>query len=211
MSLRILHRNADLIGDTPMPIALHVVRIYLYADTIRPPDVAGVRMAAREDDRRPEAMVYVLYRADAHRKAGDMGNGRDAVFGRVVRRRGRQKEQKEEAAGQGRNLRFNAHDIAGGDGLKSGQYDRHEWAKSFHGIIGSSEHNECKLHRAEVLLELKAAVNCDKYIERWLGEGEQRAVLSAGPAHLWNRGGLVAGQRPLQPARQALIEEQLHP
>lgn len=59
-------------------------------------------------------------------------------------------------------LRFNADNITGRGGLQRGQYLRREWTKGFNGVIGSSKHNECKLHRAEILLKLKIAVNCDK-------------------------------------------------
>jgi hypothetical protein len=64
--------------------------------------------------------------------------------------------------------------------------------------------------RRRVLLGREALVDGHERVEAGRGEPEQVAVLRACPAGLGHRGDRVAGEVALEPAGEALVEEDAH-
>ena len=69
------------------------------------------------------------------------------------------------------------------------------------------EDDEEEPKAADVLLKRQAPVNGDERVETALRQGQQIAVVPAGPPHFGNRFDVMSAQDPAQTARQALVEE----
>lgn len=77
--------------------------------------------------------------------------------------------------------------------------------ESVQAIVRNPRNNEAKPEPPEVIFYLDSAVNCDKYVEVFLGKGEKGAVLAGTPAALSNGPYSVSWKGTLQPCGDALI------
>ena len=77
-------------------------------------------------------------------------------------------------------------------------------------ILGYPNYNHSDSELSKILLKLEVTVDGHKYVELFLGGGQQGAVFKGAPAFVVNRSRLVIGEKSLHSRIYALVNEDAH-